>query len=90
MGRMGFFHFGCGCVARGAVVALTLSLAACGSTSFGVSVPIGRHTGIGVSVGPDGRIGVGVGVSAGGGNVSVGTAGQLPVKNDDQTDSPEK
>ncbi len=87
---MGFFHFDGRWVMRGAVAALLVSLAACGTANFGVSVPIGRHTGIGVSVGSDGRIGVGVGVSAGGGTVSVGTSGQLPAKNDEQTDTPEK
>ncbi len=90
MGRMGFFHLGCRWVTRGAIAVLLASLAACGTANFGVSVPIGRHTGIGVSVGSDGRIGVGVGVSAGGGTVSVGTSGQLPVKNGEQTDAPEK
>jgi hypothetical protein len=44
----------------------------------GVSIPVGPHTGVGVSVGSDGRIGVGVGVSAGGGQIGIGTSGQLP------------
>lgn len=67
---------------------LCAALAACGSMNVGFSIPVGPHTGVGVSVGTDGRIGVGVGVSAGGGTVSVGTSGQLPVNKDDET--PEK
>lgn len=62
-----------------------LGLAGCGSLNVGFSIPVGPHTGVGVSVGSDGRIGVGVGVSAGGGTVSVGTSGQLPVNKDDDT-----
>lgn len=65
---------------------LPLVLAACGSLNLGVSIPVGPHTGVGVSVGTDGRVGVGVGVSAGGGTVSVGTSGQLPVKKPDDTE----
>lgn len=61
---------------------LAVVLTGCGSLNLGVSLPIGRHTGVGVSVGGDGRIGVGVGVSAGGGTVSVGTSGKLPAGHD--------
>ena len=57
-------------------------LAGCSSTgvNLGMSVPLGRHVGVGVSVGSDGRIGTGVGVSVGGGSVSVGTSGRLPAQ----------
>ncbi len=56
-----------------------LLLAGCAAgVQLGVSIPVGPHTGVGVSVGSDGRIGVGVGVSAGGGQIGIGTSGQLP------------
>lgn len=61
-------------------------LGACGAgANLGVTLPIGPHMGLGVSVGTDGRVGVGVGVSAGGGQIGVGTSGQLPVKKDEDT-----
>lgn len=90
MGRMAFSRFSVqrspGLSSRlTAVAALTLVLTGCGSLNLGVSLPIGRHTGVVVSVGGDGRIGVGVGASAGGGTVSVGTSGKLPAGNN--TDS---
>lgn len=62
------------------LMSAVLVVAGCGSINLGVSVPVGPHTGIGVSVGSDGRVGVGVGVSVGGGQVGVGTSGQLPRK----------
>lgn len=62
-------------------------LSGCASVNLGVSIPVGSHGGVGVSVGTDGRIGVGVGVSAGGGTVSVGTSGQLPVNKNDDTEA---
>jgi hypothetical protein len=68
----------------GALLAV-LVLSGCGSLNLGVSVPIGPHTGIGVSVGSDGR--VGVGVSVGGGQVGVGTSGQLPRKESEEPPS---
>lgn len=56
-----------------------LLLAGCAAgVQLGVSIPVGPHTGVGVSVGSDGRIGVGVGVSAGGGQIGIGTSGKLP------------
>ncbi len=58
---------------------LAAGLSGCANgVNLGVSLPIGRHVGVGVSVGSDGRIGTGVGVSVGGGSVSVGTSGRLP------------
>lgn len=66
---------------------VALVLSGCGSLNLGVSVPIGPHTGIGVSVGSDGRVGVGVGVSVGAGQVGVGTSGQLPRKESEEPPS---
>lgn len=62
------------------VLAFSAALGGCASpgVNLGVSLPLGRHVGVGVSVGGDGRIGTGVGVSVGGGSVSVGTSGRLP------------
>ena len=57
--------------------------------NLGVSLPIGSNVGLGVSVGTDGRVGVGVGVSSGGGQIGVGTSGQLPVKKPEET-TPQK
>lgn len=70
----------------GLVLCGALVLPGCGAMQVGFTIPVGPHTGVGVSVGSDGRIGVGVGVSAGGGTVSVGTSGQLPVNKDGDTD----
>lgn len=74
-------------------LALFTGLAGCasGGINLGFSLPIGRNAGVGVNVGSDGRIGTSVGVGAGGGSVSVGTTGQLPVpigpKNNKKTES---
>jgi len=62
-----------------------LLLTACSSVNFGLSVPVGPHTGVGISVGTDGRVGVGVGVSVGVGSVGVSSSGQLPVKKEEET-----
>ena len=72
------------------LVLSVLGLGGCGTVNLGVSIPVGPHTGVGVSVGTDGRVGVGVGVSAGGGTVSVGTSGQLPVKKPEDTETDKK
>lgn len=48
------------------------------SPSIGISVPIGRMGGVGVSIGGGGTVSGSVGVGAGGGSVSVGASGQLP------------
>jgi quinol-cytochrome oxidoreductase complex cytochrome b subunit len=58
----------------GAVTLLT----ACAGASIGVSLPIGRMGGVGVSVGSGGMVSGSVGVGTGGGAVSVGASGQLP------------
>lgn len=68
--------------ARGLLAsALLTAIAGCASSgvNLGFSLPIGRSAGVGVSVGSDGRIGTSVGVGVGGGSLSVGTSGQLPV-----------
>jgi hypothetical protein len=59
------------------------------NTSIGVSVPLGRMGGVGVSVGSDGTVSGSVGVGTGGGTVSVGASGQLPPPADKQ-DKPEE
>jgi hypothetical protein len=57
----------------------TLLSACAGFTpSIGVSVPIGRVGGVGVSVGGNGTVSGSVGVGVGGGSVSVGGTGRLP------------
>jgi len=44
----------------------------------GISLPVGKYGGVGVSVGSGGAVSGSVGVSVGGGSVSVATSGQLP------------
>jgi hypothetical protein len=47
-------------------------------TSVGISLPVGKYGGVGVSVGSGGTVSGSVGVGVGGGSVSVGASGQLP------------
>jgi hypothetical protein len=63
-----------------ALAALFTALAGCAGmgTSVGVSVPLGKYGGGGVSVGSGGTVSGSVGVGVGGGSVSVGTSGRLP------------
>ena len=66
-----------------AVFALVLLLCGCASgVTFGASFPIGGHGGVGVVVGPDGKVNTRVGVSVGGGHVSVGGQVDVPVSTD--------
>ncbi|WP_372657455.1 hypothetical protein [Hydrogenophaga sp.] len=75
---------------RAALVSGLCVLTACaGGVNLGFSLPIGRHMGVGVNVGSDGRIGTGVGVGVGGGSVSVGTSGRLPAAPPSQDDKPQ-
>ena len=48
----------------------------CANVGIGLSLPIGRIGGVGVSVGGDGQVGVGAGVGSGG--VQVGVGATLP------------
>jgi hypothetical protein len=63
-----------------ALTGIFMLLTACANvgTSVGISVPIGRMGGVGVSVGGNGTVSGSVGVGVGGGSVSVGASGQLP------------
>jgi hypothetical protein len=86
---------GARCLKAGFIVALmgavTLLTACAGiNTSIGVSVPIGRMGGVGVSVGSGGTVSGSVGVGTGGGAVSVGASGQLPPPPADKQDKPEE
>ncbi len=64
--------------AAAAVLALALSGCASGLT-IGASLPVGGNGGVGVVIGPDGRVHTRVGVSVGGGQVSVGGTVDVPV-----------
>jgi hypothetical protein len=64
-------------VAFGSLLAMLTACAGIG-TSVGISVPIGRMGGVGVSIGSGGTVSGSVGVGSGGGSVSVGASGQLP------------
>lgn len=57
------------------------------SPSVGISVPIGRMGGVGVSIGGGGTVSGSVGVGAGGGSVSVGATGQLPKPAETKTET---
>jgi hypothetical protein len=66
-----------------AVLGLALLLGGCASgITFGASFPIGGNGGVGVVVGPDGKVNTRVGVSVGGGQVSVGGQVDVPVSSD--------
>jgi hypothetical protein len=75
-----------------ATLALCSLLAACAGvgTNIGISVPIGRVGGVGVSVGSGGTVSGSVGVGVGGGNVSVGASGQLPKKAEPEAEKKEE
>ena len=68
-------------VLAGAAMA-ALTLGGCASLGVGLSVPLGRAAGVGVSLGSDGQVGVGLGVGRGigrgGASVGVGGTAQLP------------
>ena len=63
--------------ALGALFAALTGCAGMG-TSVGISLPVGKYGGVGVSVGSGGTVSGSVGVGVGGGSVSVGTSGRLP------------
>ena len=71
-------------LAGAAMAAATLG--GCASLGVGLSVPLGRAAGVGVSLGSEGQVGFGLGVGhgAGRGGVSVGVGGtaQLPASVD--------
>ncbi len=65
--------------ARVCLLAAVLALGGCASgVTVGASVPVGGHGGVGVVIGPDGRVHTRVGVSVGGGQVSVGGTVDAP------------
>ena len=70
-------QFGLKVMALAGMVALLAGCAGIG-TSVGISLPIGKYGGVGVSVGSGGTVSGSVGVGVGGGSVSVGTSGRLP------------
>lgn len=64
-----------------AAVVLLASLSACAlnSPTAGVSMglPLGRYGNIGVGINSDGTLGLGIGVGKGGGQISIGTSGNI-------------
>jgi hypothetical protein len=62
------------------LVLCSMGLSACAhmGTQVGISLPVGKIGGVGVTVGSGGTVSGTVGVSVGGGSVQVGTSGQLP------------
>ena len=64
---------------RWCLLGVTLALAGCASgLTIGATLPVGHSAGVGVVLGPDGRVHTRVGVSVGGGQVSVGGVVDAP------------
>lgn len=61
-----------------ALVGLAAGLAACSSVGLGISLPLGRIGGVGVTIDSAGRVGAGVSVGAGHATVGVGGSVQIP------------
>jgi hypothetical protein len=75
-----------------AIAAIAALCTACAgiSPSVGISVPIGRMGGVGVSIGGGGTVSGSVGVGTGGASVGVGASGQLPKKAEPEAEKKEE